>query len=143
MQGVARGCAYSVGIVLVGILVIIASQCGYEAYQRANNIWWQSDADIAAHLLKQTPVGSTEVAVVAWLKSQGVADPYVSRFVRTVEPEEWFESYHFNVKTRSTAIIQTVVARHGFPFETTVGVFYFFYNERLMEIWVRKSTTAF
>ena len=138
MQRVARGCAYSVGIVLVGILVIFVS----ERYQKATNIWWQSDAEIAAHLLKQTPVGSTEGAVVAWLKSQGVADPYVGRFVRTVEPQEWVSTYGFNVKARSTAVIHTTVARYGFPFETSVEAFYLFYNERLVEIWVRKTTNA-
>ena len=128
-------------LVVIAIALLIASRVAYVTYQHVYNIWWRPPSEIKAYLLTQTPVGSRETQVLAWLDSHDISAE-VHRFPRKVEPTEW-RNYSFAISQGATAMIQEVVAQYGFPFGTSVEAFYLFDEGRLVDIGVRKTTDAF
>lgn len=66
------------------------------------------------------------------------------RFARDVEAWEVTRTYEFVLRGGPfDASIHEGVAEYGFPFVTTVEVFYYFANGRLADVGVRKTTDAF
>ena len=126
-------------LVVIAFALLIAGSVVYVTYQRAYNVWWGSTSEIKAYLLTQTPVGSREAEVLAWLETRNVSTE-VDHFPRKIEGQQIERSYDFPIRGRFIdGMIHEVVAEYGL-FTTSVEAFYVFNEGHLVDIGVR--TTA-
>ena len=97
--------------------------------------WYGSPDQIESHLLAETPLGSSEEAVLSYLseKAESVKEPWRG----PVTPNTLYPPN----TVAGSSFITAVVGKYSVVFETSVEAFYIFDSDRrLVEIAVRKTT---
>jgi hypothetical protein len=102
-----------------------------------NWTWYQSEDRIKAHLLAETPVGTSEASVVSRLRANGVEPGEIWR--GPVPPNTGYPPS----TVPGHSFLHVVVGEYRIVFTTSIEAFYIFDAERrLAEITVRKTTDA-
>lgn len=121
--------------VAIGIASVAA--CFTVALLVSNWTWYQDPDRIEAHLLAETPLGTSEEAVFARLKANGVEPTPVWR--GEVRPNTSFPP----TTVAGSSFAHVAIAEYRIIFTTTVEAFYVFdADRRLVDIAVRKTTDA-
>jgi hypothetical protein len=99
-------------------------------------LYWGSPLRIDHYLQDQTPIGSTQDAVVTWLRQRGSG---AKINVAAIAPHSAFPPTEIG----GASFIQTTIASYRIVFRADVEAFYVFdANARLADIGVRRTVDA-
>jgi hypothetical protein len=119
----------------VAVLLVVSVTVGIAVFP-GSVIYWGPPLFVEHYLKNQTPIGSTQGAVVLWLERRGDS---AKINVAVIAPDSDFPP----TKTGGTSFIQATIASYRIVFSTDVEVFYVFdANARLADIGVRRSIDA-
>ena len=121
----------------VVLMLIAAATCALLVVLVPNWRWYRSAGGIESYLLTETPLGSSEDQVLAYLRSQDFNPAPTWRGV--VEPNTIYPPN----AVAGNSFIRATVGEYMMVFTTSVEAFYIFGpDRRLVEIAVRKSTES-
>ena len=99
---------------------------------------WRSESSIRAYLLRQTPLGSSIQEVRAFLERRGWLDRSYSG-----DTGYYFQPVGQPARTVGVSSLTGDLGQYGFPLRVSVTAFWGFdANDRLIDIWVWKTTDA-